>query len=146
MYTYTYPRPAVTVDCVIFGYAPEENNRIYVLLIKRKHAPFAGCWALPGGFVDENEHPDDSANRELLEETGVANVDMTHFACFGKPNRDPRGWTISLAYHAKVNKRLCKPIAADDAEAVDWFNLFEIPDNLAFDHSEIIQKATFAGL
>jgi 8-oxo-dGTP diphosphatase len=143
MYNYAYARPAVTVDCVIFGFDPAENNRLYLLLIQRKNAPFQGFWALPGGFVDENECPDDSANRELCEETGVENVSMTQFYTFGKPHRDPRGWTISIAYFAKINKNEQQPKAADDATAAEWFALDLLPENLAFDHAEIIEKAVF---
>ena len=160
-HTYAYPRPAVTVDCVIFGEnlsdKPQgnlqeksqgnpqgnlqEDSQKKLLLIQRKHAPFAGYWALPGGFVDEQESPDDAANRELQEETGVFSVKMTQFYTFGTPHRDPRGWTISIAYWAIINIAEHRTEAADDAAAVAWFALDELPQNLAFDHAEIIAKA-----
>jgi 8-oxo-dGTP diphosphatase len=141
MYTYQYPRPALTVDCVIFGIDGSNLGQKYLLLIQRKHAPFAGCWALPGGFVDENESPDDAARRELYEETGVSTSEITQLYTFGRPNRDPRGWTVSIAYTAQIDYAVNQPVAADDASAAGWFALSELPENMAFDHQFIIDKA-----
>lgn len=137
-YTYDYPHPAVTVDCVIFG--KDESEELKVLLIERANPPFQGKWALPGGFVDENEPSEISAQRELEEETSVNNVNMQQFYTFSTPNRDPRGWTISIAYYAVVNITDCKVKAADDARKAEWINLSEAK-NLAFDHDEILAKA-----
>ena len=91
-YTYEYPRPAVTVDIVIA--TREESPR--VLLIRRKNEPFAGCWALPGGFVEMDETLESAARRELHEETGVKTKALVQLGTFGDPGRDPRGRTISV--------------------------------------------------
>ena len=134
-HTYDYPRPAVTADIAIVTI----EDRPRVLLIQRKHDPFAGCWALPGGFVDANERLVDAAKRELKEETGVEDVEMEQLHAFGDPGRDPRGWTITIAYLARVRPDQVKPIAADDAAAVAWFSVDELP-KLAFDHTVILQR------
>ena len=137
-YTYDYPRPAVTVDCVIFG--KDESTDMKVLLIQRAHPPFEGKWAFPGGFIDENESAEKAAQRELEEETGVNNAEMVQFHTFSTPGRDPRGWTISVAYYAIVNIKDCKVQAADDASHADWVSLNEIHE-MAFDHLHILEKA-----
>ncbi|MEY4925637.1 MAG: hypothetical protein RI894_73 [Bacteroidota bacterium] len=142
MHSYQYPRPALTVDCLIFGESPDNKTKKYLLLIQRKHDPFAGYWALPGGFVDENESPDDAARRELEEETGVKSIDFQQLHTFGAPNRDPRGWTVSIAYTATINMLDQQPQAADDAAAAEWFDMEHLPENLAFDHADIIKMAT----
>lgn len=135
-YTYKHPRPAVTVDCVIFGKAPTGPN---LLLIQRKNAPYQYCWALPGGFLDPGEAPEVAAARELEEETGLKGIPLTQFHTFGAPDRDPRGHVIAIAHYAIVDKKDHSPIAADDAAAVQWFTLDKLPD-LAFDHAEIIKR------
>jgi 8-oxo-dGTP diphosphatase len=135
-YVYEYPRPAVTVDIVIVTRSPKPR----VLLIRRKYEPFAGCWALPGGFVDMEETLEAAARRELLEETGVHAKDLVQLRTFGDPGRDPRGRTISVAYLAVVNADKLKPHAADDAAEVGWFSLTR-PPSLAFDHREILAFA-----
>jgi 8-oxo-dGTP diphosphatase len=98
MFSYPYPRPSLTVDVALVTL----EGMPRVLLIRRKSEPFAGCWALPGGFVDENERPIDAARRELLEETGLGQADLEQFHTFGDPGRDPRGWTVSVVYMARV--------------------------------------------
>jgi 8-oxo-dGTP diphosphatase len=135
-YAYDYPRPAVTVDIVIV--TREAKPR--VLLIRRKHAPFEGKWALPGGFVDMDEPLEAAARRELYEETGVRTGTLRQLQTFGDPQRDPRGRTISVVYLAEVNPGDVKPEAADDAAAVAWFSLRR-PPQLAFDHAEILAAA-----
>jgi 8-oxo-dGTP diphosphatase len=135
-YVYEYPRPAVTVDIVIVTRSPKPR----VLLIRRRNEPFAGCWALPGGFVDMDETLEAAARRELLEETGVHAKDLVQLHTFGDPGRDPRGRTISVAYLAVVNADKLKPHAADDAAEVGWFSLTR-PPSLAFDHREILAFA-----
>ena len=135
-YTYEYPRPAVTVDIVIVT----REARPRVLLIRRKHEPFAGCWALPGGFVEMEESLESAARRELFEETGVQTKSLEQLAVFGDPGRDPRGRVISIAYLAAVNPAQLKPRAADDAAEVGWFALAR-PPRLAFDHKEILAAA-----
>lgn len=134
-HTYEYPRPSVTVDVAVV--TTEDEPR--VLLIRRKNEPFAGVWALPGGFVNENEAPMDAARRELLEETGVVTSDLVELGTYGEPGRDPRGWTISIAWFAPVNFADCDPIAADDAAEIEWFSLFDMPE-LAFDHDKIVAR------
>ena len=135
-FSYEYPRPAVTVDVVL----ATREVRPRVLLIQRKKDPFAGSWALPGGFVEENEKLADAARRELKEETSLDLADIEQLHTVGDPGRDPRGWTISVAYLARVNANELKPIAADDAEAVAWYPLDKLP-KLAFDHAMILARA-----
>ncbi|TAF64479.1 MAG: NUDIX hydrolase [Cytophagales bacterium] len=136
-YTYDYPRPALTVDCVIFA---KDNGTWKVLLIERKHEPFAGKWALPGGFVDENETVEQAAARELFEETHVQNVPIQQFSVFSAPQRDPRGWTVAVAHWAIVDIKDCKPQAGDDASAAEWVALDSISE-MAFDHLLILEEA-----
>lgn len=135
-FTYDYPRPALTVDLVVMTRAARPR----VLLIRRKSPPFAGKWALPGGFVDENEPLETAARRELEEETGVSVVDIEQLYTFGDPGRDPRGWTVSVAYLAWVDKSAVGPRAGDDAAEVGWFMLGRLPP-LAFDHAIILKRA-----
>lgn len=109
-----------------------------VLLIQRKNAPFAGCWALPGGFVDEGEPLIVAARRELREETGLSLDDLEQLQAFGDPGRDPRGWTVSVAYFARIEPGLMVQ-AADDAADARWFALARPPE-LAFDHAHILDR------
>jgi 8-oxo-dGTP diphosphatase len=109
-------------------------------LIRRKHDPFAGSWAIPGGFVDMDEALDAAARRELLEETGVRARGLIQFGTFGDPGRDPRGRVISIAYLAIVDPKRLRPVAADDAADVAWFSLVR-PPKLAFDHKDILACA-----
>jgi 8-oxo-dGTP diphosphatase len=136
-YHYKYPHPAVTVDCVVFGL---EGNDLRVLLIERKHDPFAGCWAIPGGFVNINESLEDAARRELHEETGVTNVYLEQFYSFGAPKRDPRERVISVAFFVLVKPGDYALCASSDASAAAWFSLKRLP-KLAFDHAEILARA-----
>ncbi len=137
-YCYDYPRPAVTVDLAVFTLVGDE---IQVLLIRRKKAPFAGCWALPGGFLDIDEPVADAALRELREETGLAHVEhMEPIGVFSALGRDPRGRTISLA-HAAVVRWPAPPVAAaDDAAEAAWIEPASV-DAFAFDHREILATA-----
>jgi 8-oxo-dGTP diphosphatase len=135
-YVYEYPRPALTVDIAIVTRAPKPR----VLLVRRKHEPFAGCWALPGGFVAMDETLAAAARRELFEETGVRATGLAQLHAFGAPGRDPRGRTISVAYLACVDADAVTPHAADDAAEVGWFSLTR-PPRLAFDHREILAFA-----
>jgi 8-oxo-dGTP diphosphatase len=135
-HTYDYPRPALTVDVVIVT----REARPRVLLVRRKKEPFAGSWALPGGFVDENERLTDAARRELIEETGVMVADLEQLYTAGDPGRDPRGWVVSVAYLAQVHPEALKPVAADDADEVGWFPLDALPA-LAFDHAMLLTRA-----
>ena len=137
-YTYDYPRPALTVDCVIFGYQFEAGLRI--LLIQRGSEPFRGKWALPGGFIEMEEDLERAALRELEEETGVRDVFIEQLYTFGKPGRDPRGRVISVAYFALVNSEAHPVTAASDADSAAWFPFSDLPP-LAFDHAEILDMA-----
>ena len=112
-HTYEYPRPAVTVDIAVFGRG--SGGELVVLLIERKHAPFEGAWALPGGFVDENEALEAAAHRELREETGLTGLTLTQVAAFGDPGRDPRGHTVSIAFVTEADVDVAKVAAGDDA-------------------------------
>ncbi len=136
-YSYDYPRPMVTVDAVIFAVS---DLGLDVLLIKRGKDPFAGSWALPGGFVEIDEGLDDAAARELEEETGLANIHLEQFYTFGNPGRDPRGRSISVAYIGLAGTPDSSMRAADDAAEVRWFPVDDLPE-LAFDHEEIIKCA-----
>lgn len=133
-----YTRPAVTVDCVVFGYAV--GKQLKVLLIERLNDPFAGRWALPGGFVEENEPLETAALRELEEETGVQNIFVEQLYTFGSPNRDPRGRVITIAYYALVNLEKHPVHAGTDAKHARWFPVDELP-LLAFDHQLILEAA-----
>ncbi|MCG9972453.1 NUDIX domain-containing protein [Christiangramia crocea] len=129
---------AVTVDSVIFC---KTNNRFKVLLIQRKKDPFKEQWALPGGFVEEGEDLETAAKRELKEETGVKIEAMQQVQAFGKPGRDPRGHTISIAFLSRI---FCEEelTPADDAKDARWFAIEELHNmDLAFDHDEIINVA-----
>lgn len=136
-YTYDYPRPALTVDGVIFGLDPAG---LKVLLIQRDRPPFEGRWALPGGFVEMGETLDAAARRELAEETGLAGVFLEQLYTFGDPGRDPRGRVVSVAYYALVNLHDRPVIAASDARNAAWFAADDVPP-LAFDHAEVLEVA-----
>jgi 8-oxo-dGTP diphosphatase len=135
-YTYEHPRPALTVDIVLFA---NIIDALSILLIQRKHPPFKGMWALPGGFVDMDETLEQAAIRELEEETGVSGAALEQFYVFDAIDRDPRQRIISVVFVSVVN---AEPgiKAGDDASEAKWFNILELP-NLAFDHAEIIKKA-----
>ena len=150
-YTYPYPRPSLTVDCVVFGYSATETLK--VLLIKRKLPPFQDQWALPGGFVLMNESVEAAAARELSEETGVKDIFLEQLYTFGAVDRDPRDRVISVAYYALINRQVVR--AASDASDAQWFDLSEVIgemalnkieelaiEELAFDHRRILQCAT----
>ena len=126
----------VTVDNVIVRTVESKKE---ILLIKRKNDPFKDFWALPGGFVDENEDLAVAAKRELQEETSLLVDDVQQVGAYGKPGRDPRSHVVSIAYFAEVANNL-QAKAQDDAKEVDWFNITHLPD-LAFDHATIIQDA-----
>lgn len=136
-YTYEYPRPALTVDCIIFGL---DKKDLKVLLIKRGLEPFVGKWALPGGFVDMEEDLHQAALRELEEETGVKDVFIEQLYTFGKQGRDPRGRVVSVAYYALVNLGEHPIKASSDADEAAWFGIDQLPA-LAFDHEEIMDVA-----
>ncbi|MCD4834636.1 MAG: NUDIX hydrolase [Bacteroidales bacterium] len=136
IYTYAYPRPALTVDIII---KKKAGNSFYVLLIERKNEPFKNQWALPGGFVDIDEEIEDAAYRELKEETSISDIKLSQFRTFGKIGRDPRGRTISVIYSGELINLKQKVKAGDDAKNLNWFPLNKLP-KLAFDHNEVIHS------
>jgi 8-oxo-dGTP diphosphatase len=138
MVTYDYPRPAVAVDIVIFR---KRDQELEVLLIKRGKSPYKGVHALPGGFVNMDEDLEETASRELQEETGVSGIRLRQIRAFGKPDRDPRGRVISIAYLGQLSANQSPDLqAGDDAARVAWFSIRHLPE-LAFDHAEIITSA-----
>jgi 8-oxo-dGTP diphosphatase len=138
-YRYEYERPGLTVDCVIFGLDLEEES-LNVMLIERDLEPFAGMWAVPGGFVRFGETLEEAAMRELQEETGITDVFLEQLYTFGDPQRDPRGWVVSVAYYALVSPEKHSVQAATDARQAQWFPVRSLPP-LAFDHAEILRTA-----
>ena len=135
-YCYRYPHPAVTTDCVIFGF---DGERLQVLLIERGIEPYKGRWAFPGGFLKMDETAEAGARRELKEETGLEGAYMEQFHTFSAPERDPRERVITIAYYALVKIQEVK--GGDDAASARWFPLDDIP-SLAFDHDYILRMAT----
>lgn len=133
-YTYDYPRPTLTVDCVVFG-VDEEGLKL--LLIQRGHDPYKDCWALPGGFVEIDETTDHAALRELQEETGTRDIYLEQLYTFSAVDRDPRQRVVSVAYYALVKPSDLRVQAGSDAQDVRWFNARELPQ-LAFDHKHIV--------
>ena len=136
-HTYKHARPAVTADCVVFALDEED---LKVLLIQRGQEPFKGQWALPGGFAEVNESLEDTARRELDEETGLKNVFLEQLYTFSTPGRDPREHVITVAYYALVNLGDHKVHASSDASNAAWFCIDNIPA-LAFDHDDILTTA-----
>jgi len=134
-FTYEYPRPALTVDCVVFGF---DGDGLQVLLIRRGIQPFAGAWALPGGFVQMEETLEQAAMRELAEETHLENVFLEQLFTFGHPDRDPRGRVVSVAYYALVRPDQHPATGDSDAAEAAWHSVDHLP-TLAFDHATILQ-------
>ncbi|WP_277631570.1 NUDIX hydrolase [Avrilella dinanensis] len=124
----------VTVDIVVFR---EKNTQKEILLIQRKNEPFKNQWALPGGFVDNDEDLETAAKRELREETCVVASNLQQVKAYGNPYRDPRGYMVSVVYFTTVDSDT-NAVAADDAKALQWFTVENLPD-LAFDHQTIIE-------
>lgn len=129
----------VTVDAIVFGY--EKNQGVSVLLIKRRYEPFKDAWALPGGFVQEEESLEAAVKRELQEETGIKVNYLEQLYTFGAPGRDPRQRIISVAYFALVKTSLYVELKADtDAATAQWFSIDQLP-KLGFDHKQILETA-----
>jgi 8-oxo-dGTP diphosphatase len=133
-----FPRPSVTTDIVLFTL---RDRQAQILLIQRKEWPFAGQWALPGGFVRPNETLDAAARRELAEETGVSEVLLEQLRAFGDPGRDPRTWVITVAFTALISSDQVLLRADTDAADARWFPLDDVPQPLAFDHQVILDQA-----
>ena len=136
-YTYEYPRPAMTADCVIFGF---DGQALKILLIERGLEPYKGYWALPGGFMRMNETIDQCAMRELREETNMKEVYIEQMHVFSNVNRDPRGRVVTVAFIALVRPSEHKIVGGDDASNAMWFNAATLPP-LAFDHAKIVEYA-----
>src|SRR5438477_9849956 len=136
-FSYKYPRAALTVDCVVFGY---DEGELKVLLIERGLEPFKGRWALPGGFVRVEETLDEAARRELQEEAGLSKVFLEQLYTFGAIDRDPRERVVSVAYYALVKLSDHRIKAATDARDAAWFAVSEAR-GLAFDHDRILAAA-----
>ena len=136
-YQYEYPHPAVTADSVVFGF---DGHTLHVLLIERGVQPFLGMWALPGGFMRIDETVEECARRELHEEAGITEVYLEQFHVFSSVRRDPRERVVTVAFFAMVRKSDFELLAGDDAKNASWFEIDSLPP-LAFDHSDIIDKA-----
>jgi len=150
-----YPKPSLTADVVVV--APGEAGALRVLFIKRARDPYAGRWALPGGFVEPTETVAEAAVRELQEETSLTGVDVEELGCFSRPGRDPRGWVVTIAHLARVPEgRVADAQAGDDADDTAWLDLRIDPGDgrahslahrgvpvteLAFDHVDILAAA-----
>ena len=137
-YTYKYPRPAVTADCIVITNEPQPK----VLLIQRGNPPFKGAWAFPGGFLNMDETTEECAIRELEEETGLKVSTVHQIGAYSKIDRDPRGRTITVAYLAIVDSPL-DVRGQDDAAKAAWFSITDLP-HLAFDHYDIMHDALVA--
>jgi len=137
MYTYQYPRPSLTVDCAVFC---KTNGELHVLLIQRANPPFQKMWAFPGGFVDMDEDIEDSAYRELKEETGFEALQLEQFRTYGSVNRDPRGRTVSVVYFGMMKADELPLVKGDDdAMQAKWISVNKLPP-LAFDHELIMSE------
>ena len=135
MYTYQYPRPALTADIVLF-----DLTGSHILLIRRGNEPFKDCWAFPGGFFDMSDRDiEHTAERELEEETGLSGIPLHMAYVASRDGRDPRGRTVSVVFTAHINPDTVSPRGADDAKEARWFSVNDLPP-LAFDHDEILQK------
>ena len=135
-----YPKPSLTADCVVLRPAGPTYE---LLLIRRKHEPFAGRWALPGGFVDAGETTRQAAIRELQEETGVEAAPFLELGVADRPGRDPRGWTVSNVW-AFVVPAGTEAVAGDDAQETGWLpwtKSLGLGAELGFDHAEVLEKA-----
>lgn len=136
-YCYRYPHPAMTADCVIFGF---DGKALKVLLVERGLEPFLGSWALPGGFMKIDETIEQTARRELEEETGLKGVYMEQFRVYSTVNRDPRERVVTVVFIALVRPGDYSLIAGDDAADARWFDVEFLPP-MAFDHTDIIAQA-----
>lgn len=132
-----YEKPSVTVDVIIFTM---KDKKLNVLLVKRNIKPYAGKWAIPGGFVRINESLENAAKRELEEETGVKDVYLEQLYTFGDPKRDPRGRVITVSYMALINSAKLELKAATDVSEAQWSPVDDLPE-LAFDHEKILSYA-----
>jgi 8-oxo-dGTP diphosphatase len=136
-YTYDYPHPALTSDCVVFGF---DEGELKLLLLQRANAPAKGSWALPGGCVHIKETTEAAARRVLEEKVGVGKIYLEQLYTFSEIDRDPRERVISVAYYALVKLADYKVKAGRDTENAEWFAVSQVP-KLAFDHNHIVKVA-----
>lgn len=127
-----YPKPGLTADILIFA-----DGRTKLLLIKRKGHPYIGQWAFPGGFAESTETIEETAARELEEETGIKGLELKRIKLFSRLGRDPRGWTVSMAYAADVALKDCRPVAGDDAAEAEWFDFENSGNTVRLSHGDI---------
>lgn len=137
MYSYQYPRPALTLDAVVFS---KEKEKVEVLLIQRGNEPWKGSWAIPGGFLEMEETCEQGALRELEEETGLKLSSLKQFYVFDSVHRDPRERIITVAHYGVIDKTKYTAKGSDDASDAKWFDIKQLP-KLAADHDQIIAKA-----
>lgn len=133
-YFYEWPRPMVAADSAVFGIF---EGKVKLLLVERGNEPFKGQWALPGGFVNIDEELEDAVARELAEETGLTGVGLKQIRTFGKCGRDPRGRVITVTYMGILAEGSIEVAAGDDAAKAEWFDIEQLPKDLAFDHNEV---------
>lgn len=136
MYSYKYPRPALTADCIVFA---RKELDFRVLLVQRANEPYKGKWAFPGGFMNMDETTEEAARRELKEETGLIVDDICQIGTFDRVDRDPRGMVITVAYFVVIDG-IREVKGGDDAAVARWFSIQNLPE-LAFDHQEIMEVA-----
>lgn len=141
-FAYDYPRPGVTADAVVFSI---HDERLGVLLVRRRWAPWRGAWALPGGFVEPEEPLPAAAARELAEETGLRGVPLTLLAAAGDHRRDPRGWCVGVFYWGLVRAERVRLRADDDAEEAAFLPARAVRErDLAFDHGRHVRAGVAA--
>ena len=136
MYSYKYPRPALTADCIVFA---RKEPDFRVLLVQRANEPYKGKWAFPGGFMNMDETTEEAARRELKEETGLIVDDISQIGTFDRVDRDPRGRVITVAYFVVIDG-IREVKGGDDAAVARWFSIGNLPE-LAFDHQKIMEVA-----
>jgi 8-oxo-dGTP diphosphatase len=137
-YVYDWPMPMVAADAAVFGFFA---GKAKLLLVNRKYEPFKGKWCLPGGFINLDEELADAAARELAEETGITYIKLKQLGIFGKVGRDPRGRVITVTFMGIAAGIQKKQKAGDDAAKAQWFDIENLPKDLAFDHNEVVKLA-----